>query len=152
MQLSTNRMNFTTSSVAQFNYARFLIKSQSTQKGITDIVTVLGVHSDGFAALDKTLSFISRRLQCKVKKIRKKRALVLFVPLKKVRFNGHKPESWFRIELMQVKLYCGHFSIECDFRTGEVMCIYENNVARCHNIFYFYIGKSEKKMVPIISK
>lgn len=152
MQLTTNRMNFTTSSVAQFNYARFLTKSQSPQKGITDIVTVLGIHSDGFAALDKTLSFISRRLQCKIKKIRKKRALVLYVPLTKVRFNSHKPESWFRIELNQMELHCGHISVECDFRTGEIMCNCANNVVRCYSIIYFCTGSSGKKLLTIISK
>lgn len=152
MQLTTSRMNFTTSSVAQFNYARFLTKSLSPQKGITDIVTVLGIHSDGFAALDKTLSFISRRLQCKIKILRKKRALVLFVPLKKMRFNSHKPESWFRIELTQMKLYCGHISVECDFRTGEIMCNCENNVTRCYNIIYFCNGITGKKALKNLCK
>lgn len=152
MQLATNRMNFTTSSVAEFNYARFLIKSQSAEKGIADIVTVLGVHSDSFAALDKTLSFISRRFQCKIKKIRRKRALVLFVPLKKVKFNSLKHESWFRIELIPVKLYCGRFTIEYNFRTGEIMWVCENNVTRCFIIICYCNGLREKKVIKIISK
>lgn len=143
MQLPTNRVNFTTSSVAQFNYARFLTKSQSPQKGITDIVTVLGVHSDSFAALDKTL------FQCKIKKITRNRSLVLFVPLKNVEFNIRKPKNWFRIKLTQVR----HFSIECDFQTGEMIWISDNNVAQCcDNIIYYCNWSREKKMFKNVCK
>lgn len=151
MQLSTNRVNFTQSSVAQFNYARFLTKSSSTQKGIADIVTVLGVHSDGFPVLDKSLSVISR-LETKIRKSGKNRAVVLFVPPKKVRFKIYRPESWFQLELTHVKLYCGHIYYECNFRTGEIMCFFKNNTPQCSNIINLCYGSRGKKELNIISK
>lgn len=52
MRLSTNRVNFTNSYVAQFNYVKFLCKYQSKRKGIQDIVTILGLHSDEIASYD----------------------------------------------------------------------------------------------------
>lgn len=152
MQLSTNRVNFTTSSVAQFNYARFLTKSSSTQKGISDIVNVLGVHCDGFAAFEKTRSVISWRLANKVRILRKSRALVLFVPPKKVKFKIDKPESWCRIELTHMKLYCGFISTECNFWTGEIMCFFKNKTLKYYTIVDFTNESRGKDELKVISK
>lgn len=49
MQFSTNRVHFTASSVAQFNYAKFVNKSRGTRLDVVqDIVTVLGLHDEKF--------------------------------------------------------------------------------------------------------
>ncbi|CAH2076213.1 unnamed protein product, partial [Iphiclides podalirius] len=52
MQLATSRVHFTSSSIAQCNYVRLLNKHQSAERGIHNIVTLLGLHSEDLTYLD----------------------------------------------------------------------------------------------------
>ncbi|XP_049867761.1 protein cappuccino-like isoform X2 [Pectinophora gossypiella] len=124
MQLSASRVHFTSSSVAQFNYVRFLGKTGSTQRGIEDIVTVLGLHNDNSASLDKTLAFVSKRLRCKIRRLRNRRALV-HIPVKKINFNFQKSIEWFIFVIFAITLDTREIKFVCDWKIGTVMCFCE---------------------------
>lgn len=133
MQLSTNRVNFTSASIAQLNYAKFLCKSGSTQKGIEDIVSILGLHRDNFSR-EKRLNVVSRRLRSTARGIKNKRALVPFESPKKVFFNFVKPVTWHHFVVFAlIKENC-ELQLKCDLRTEVlIMCICEKRSV--YNIF-----------------
>lgn len=125
MQLSTNRVNFTSASISQLNYAKFLCKSGSTQKGIEDIVTILGLHRDNFSR-EKRLNVVSRRLRSTARRLRNKGALVPFVPPKNVKFNFEKPVSWYIVVVFALYNENCEIQLMCDLRTGVLkMCFRE---------------------------
>ncbi|VVC98382.1 unnamed protein product [Leptidea sinapis] len=109
MQLSTSRVKFTNSSISQFNYVKFLCKYQSKRKGIQDIVTILGLHSDNVASFDRDFLGVSSG----VLKRKKESTLMVYVS-KKLRFNFARTSKWFVIVLNGE---CGA-QLEYDLRTA----------------------------------
>lgn len=62
MQFSTNRVNFTPSSIAQFNYAKFLQKKRrASPSNVQDIVTVLGLHHENVFIFNDTDTLLNLR-------------------------------------------------------------------------------------------
>ncbi|KAI5638817.1 formin-like domain-containing protein [Phthorimaea operculella] len=123
MQLATSRVNFTTTSVAQFNYAQFLRHQGTTHKGVEDIVNVLGIHSEDFATLDKTLAFITKKLRSKIRILRNKRALLAE---KTVKFNFEKSIEWFLFLVLVIQFENHQIRIICDWKTGTTtMCFWQ---------------------------
>lgn len=117
MQISTNRVNFTNSSVAHFNYVKFLGQQRSTEKGVQDIVTILGLHTDEIT-LSTGLVSASRRLRSASRKL-KKRTLAL-VPISKFYYKIERTVQWYQSVLFVMNSNRQRIKVECDIRIGIV--------------------------------
>lgn len=98
MQLSTNRVNFTNSSIAQFNYVKFLNKHRDTQEGINDIVTILGLHTEEHTAFETEIKFTSKSDPLILNTVNANKKLIVYVPKKEpsINFLYNIPVQWFR--------------------------------------------------------
>lgn len=113
MQLSTNRVNFTNNSVAQFNYVTFLSQFRSRRKGLQDIGNIVRLHNDDFALLKAEVSPKYKLLQTS-KCVKNDRALVLYVRQKKLRLNATKHLQWYRFQMFVLNSENHKVHIECD--------------------------------------
>lgn len=118
MQLSTSRVNFTNTSVSQLNYVKFLSK-RSSQKGVQDIVTILGLHTDDATTFCVTNT--SEEKLCLVHAVEKIHywSLVPYHP-KQLKYNFIRPSEWFKTVLL-VENHSNYVTrIECDLRSGTI--------------------------------
>lgn len=98
MQLSTNRVNFTNSTVAQFNYVEFLSQFRSRRRGTHNYGNILRLHNDdvAFSAVETESSTKIKFQHVLSKCLKYKRALVLYVPPKNLTSNIPKSSQWYR--------------------------------------------------------
>lgn len=122
MQISTNRVNFTNSSVAHFNYVKFLGQQRSTEKGVQDIVTILGLHTDEIT-LNTGLVSASRRYRSASRRL-KKRTLAL-VSVKKLYFKMLKTVQWYRSVLLVLNCDRQRIKVKSDLRIGIITMEFE---------------------------
>lgn len=99
MQLSTNRVNFTNASVAQFNYVKFLSQFRSRKNGVQDIGNILRLHNNGFALKGGFTTKVKFR-RAVSKCLHKNRALVLYVAQKKLIMKIPKCLQWYRFVIL----------------------------------------------------
>ncbi|XP_026732319.1 formin-2-like isoform X2 [Trichoplusia ni] len=118
MQLSTNRVNFTNSTVAQFNYVEFLSQYRSRRRGTHNYGNILRLHNDDVAS-----SVVETESSTKIKFhrflskcLKYKRALVLYVPPKKLTTKVPKTSQWYRYVIFV--LYKGNqiILVQCDIK------------------------------------
>ncbi|CAG9785527.1 unnamed protein product [Diatraea saccharalis] len=122
MQFATSRVNFTNSSIAHFNYVKFFGQHSCPEKGVQDIVTILGLHSDEITSINTGLVSASRRHRSASRRL-KRRALVI-VPQRKLNFTLHKPVRWSKSVIVIVNDERRKIKVECDLRTGIVTMKY----------------------------
>lgn len=124
MQLSTNRVNFTSSSVAQINYVEFLNKSRTTKKGVQDIVTILGLHTDeafSYNTQKKTKLLWQRSVtRC----LKNKYAVMAYVPLKSLKINFEKTLRWFQYVFLYFNQGEHKIAISCDMKMAIIKIDY----------------------------
>lgn len=121
MQLSTSRMNFTTSSVAQFNYVQFVNKFRSSRKNFQDIVTVLGLHTDDIQILNLE-ELKEKRVRHNLVSKREKRNLDLVLyRVKKMTFQIRKTALWFRIAFIAINQPGYSFKIIYDLKMASIV-------------------------------
>lgn len=144
MQLSTSRVNFTSSSVAHFNYVRFLSKRGSIN-GISDIATVLGLHSENFT---KSFPFIlSKKLRRLSRSFKNTCTVIVHVPSKKLKINIRKSKKWFSFIVVALNKKYIRIEIECDLRTGITMCVCKINKSG-----YFYVFRFKKNFMGVFQE
>ncbi|XP_030027501.2 formin-2 isoform X2 [Manduca sexta] len=120
MHFSANRVNFTSSSVAQINYVEFLNKFRSTKQGIQDIVTILGVHTDDVfsSGTKKTPKALWRRSFYKC--IKKKDSLVPYTRVKKLKFQFGRTSQWLSVAVLVINKSNSKMYINCDLKVGLI--------------------------------
>lgn len=121
MQLSTNRVNFTNSSVAQFNYVTFLSQFRSRRKGVQDIGNIVRLHNDDFALLKAEVSPKIKLLRAVSKCLINNRALVLYVPPKKLKMFAPKTMQWYRFQMLVLKRENYKVHLECDLKISVMV-------------------------------
>lgn len=112
MQFSSNRVNFTTS-VAHYNYAKLLSKSQTARKRVQDIVTILGLHTDDPAPFTPS----AQKVNCcyfDIECSKKNSALVLYLT-KTLKYRD-KIMSWLKFKTIVYSEYL-NMEIEFDMKT-----------------------------------
>ncbi|XP_013179598.1 PREDICTED: formin-2 isoform X2 [Papilio xuthus] len=141
MQLATSRVNFTNSSVAQYNYVKLLNKPNSAERGVHNIVTVLGLHSDDFALVDfdTKVKRARRKLFRKTQLLDDDRTLVPYVR-KTLTINMDRAVEWFRIVIFNTKRKFCETLVEWDMRSGVIIvairrdcdrkCLYDVKISR----------------------
>lgn len=122
MQISTSRVNFTNSSVAHFNYVKFLGQHRSAEKGVQDIVTILGLHTDEIT-INTGLVSAARRFRSASRRSRK-RDWVL-VALNTLRFKIERSSQWCRSVIITMKSERQRVKVECDLAIGVMTMEYE---------------------------
>lgn len=128
MQLSSNRVYFTYSSVSQYNYGKFLSHPRGTSvEGINDIVTVLGLHRKD-TCYSKSTVVVGKKWRSKASRLRVLKSIVPYKPLKRLKFNCDTTQ-WFRGQLLfVVKNEYHRVLFEFDLRFGSVtMCFYRKS-------------------------
>lgn len=148
MQLSTNRVNFTTASVAQFNYMKFLSQFRSKdKKDVQDIVTILGLHTDDVATFDKFYisDYAAPKYYC-VLENRTRQSLVPYVT-KKLSFNIEKTSKWFHV-IIDIN---PNIKMECDLRTATLTMVlfgskcYVIMIKNCYHFCKEQLGSKSSK-------
>lgn len=119
MQLSTNRVNFTNTSVAQFNYVTFLSHFRSRKKGVQDIGNIVRLHNDGYTTL-KGFSLKTKFQRAVSKCLEKNRAVVLYVR-RKLRINVPQDLQWYRFVIFVLNKGNEKIVFECDMRTCVII-------------------------------
>lgn len=146
MQLSTNRVNFTNSSVSQFNYVKFLSKFRSSHKDVHDLNTILGLHSAVDISDYDIISDVNVLLEPKYKRAiwqnKNSKSLVPFVSRKKLKFYGEKYCQWYKCVILFVKNEDFVVEISCDLKTrtmklytsakGYILHYKESKLSRSH--------------------
>ncbi|XP_075974205.1 formin protein cappuccino isoform X2 [Anticarsia gemmatalis] len=120
MQLSTNRVNFTNTSVAQFNYVTFLSQFRSRKKGVQDIGSVLRLHNDDFALMSAGFAPKIKFQRAVSKCFPSNRALVVYVPQKKLTMNVPKSLQWYRFVMFVLNRENQKIQIECDMKMSVI--------------------------------
>lgn len=121
MQLSTNRVNFTNTSVSQFNYVKFLSKFRSSRhRDVQDIKTILGLHSEDLSYYDIISvagAIIKPKYQRALSKYKNNKSIVPFVSSKKLKFYVEKCFLWYQCVIVVVKRDGFVTEISCDLKT-----------------------------------
>ncbi|XP_026752070.2 formin-2-like isoform X2 [Galleria mellonella] len=116
MQLSASRVNLTNSSVAHFNYVKFLSHRYTEEKSAQDVVSIFGLHSEEFVTINAGL--VSQRIRSTAKRNKNRRALVLYVPPKILTLNFNKPEHWYNFIMLTVAKKYYTIKIQCNLKSG----------------------------------
>lgn len=142
MQLSTSRVNFTNTSVSQFNYVKFLSKFRSSRKDVHDLNTILGLHYVDLSHYDiisddDPLLKHEHQPSCQSKNIN---SLVPFLHPKKLKFKVEKNPQWHKCVVLHVKRNGYVMEISCDLRT-RTMDLYTQ--ANSYSMLYSYLNGSK---------
>lgn len=115
MQFSTNRLT----SVAHYNYVKFLSKNRTARKRVQDIVTILGLHSDDPAPFSPKNNVNFYYVYEKWTK--KNSALVLYVTKTLI----YKDTILSRLTF-KMNVYSEYFimKIKCDLRTRTMTFLF----------------------------
>lgn len=136
MQLSTNRVNFTTTTVAQFNYMKFLSQFRSKdKKDVQNIVTILGLHTDDVAIFDISECEYEEPKQCSALESRVFKSLIPYVT-KKLSFNLSRNSNWSLVEFDLYK----NTKIICDFKTMALTMVLSESkcyVIKINNNYHY---------------
>lgn len=148
MQLATSRVNFTNSSVAQYNYVKLLNKPNSAERGVHNILTVLGLHSDDFALvdLDTKVRRARRKFYRKTTLLENDRTLVPYVR-KTMTINMDRAVEWFRIVIFNTKRKFCETLVEWDMRSGVIkVAIRRDSDHKC--LYDVKISSLFKRAIP----
>ncbi|XP_028175572.1 protein cappuccino isoform X2 [Ostrinia furnacalis] len=122
MQISTNRVNFTNSSVAHFNYVKFLGQHRIADKGVQDIVTILGLHTDEIT-INTGLVSAARRFRSASR--RAKKCAWVLVPLKKLSYRIERTTQWCKTVILVMNSERQRIKVESDLAIGVLTMEYE---------------------------
>lgn len=117
MQLSTNRVNFTSSSVAHFNYIK-LLSTRYRENNINDIVSVLGLQTDEVVTIKA--GYASQRQRSRSRRKNREQDLMVFAQPKKLTMKFSKQRLWYRVPVVVVNQKCYVFRVVCDLRTSVI--------------------------------
>ncbi|XP_021203910.2 protein cappuccino isoform X2 [Bombyx mori] len=150
MQISTSRVNFTSSSVAQINYVEFVNKFRTTKKGVQDIVTILGVHTeDVFTKTKKKSPKSLWRLsldKCLIKKSKQNQlALVKCVPLQRIKVNFERTLEWFQSVILNINNNGYNTEMRCDLR----MALLKTKLWMKNERLYVFVLQQSNRVTPI---
>ncbi|KAI8422362.1 hypothetical protein MSG28_006223 [Choristoneura fumiferana] len=139
MQLSTNRVNFTNSSIAQFNYVKFLSKHRDTQDGINDIVTILGLHTEEHTAFETEFKFTSKSDPVIIDIVNTNKELMVYEPKKQpsITFFYDIPVQWFRYTMFVLNGEKRRIKVKSDVR--KVVLIVEY-IEKCSILYRVHVS------------
>lgn len=122
MRLAANRVNLTSSSIAQCNYVKLLDKHQSTEKGIHNIVTLLGLQSDDLTYLDfdTKVRRKRRRLFRKSTSLRSNWEIVQYV-VRRLSIRVNRTVKWYRVAVIKTRRKFYQTIVECDLKSGVII-------------------------------
>ncbi|XP_061704106.1 formin-2-like isoform X1 [Cydia pomonella] len=141
MQLATNRVNFTSSSRAHFNYVKLLSKYRDAQEGIQGIVTILGLHNEEYTAFAE-YKFIPKNFTVKFT-----RALVLYVPRKLPILTFVIP-VYSQYTLFVVKMERGELIVLCDIKRVVLIVKY---VKKCPVMYVIRVPKGSLERLMLLN-